>query len=165
MKSTPLHLDIAPTSRTLAGDLAVYLAALACFLALDACWLGLVGPRLYEPLRWLVAPRIDAAAAILFYLVYVGGLQAFVIQPALVARRVIVALRRGAGFGVVAYATYDLTNQATVRAWPWTVTLADLAWGCAASATAAGVVVALALAWKGRGESRGRAVGAATSAR
>jgi len=115
-----------------------YTAALVCFLALDTCWLTLMGPRLYRPaLAGLMAPDVDWLAAVLFYLVYIGGLLLFAIAPGRKERRVSVAGIYGAVFGLVAYATYDLTNQATLRDWPWTVTLADLAWGAFASAVAA----------------------------
>jgi len=115
-----------------------YMTALVCFLALDACWLTLMGPRLYRPaLAGLMAPDVDWIAAVLFYLVYIGGLLFFAIAPGRRTRRVSVAAKYGAVFGLVAYATYDLTNQATLREWPWTVTLADLAWGTFASSVAA----------------------------
>ena len=115
-----------------------YTAALVCFLALDTCWLTLMGPYLYRPaLSGLMAPNLDWIAAALFYLVYVGGLLVFAITPGREARRASVALKYGAGFGLVAYATYDLTNQATLRDWPWAITLADIAWGAFASSVAA----------------------------
>lgn len=120
--------------------LAAYLVALVAFLALDAVWLTLMGPRLYAPaLGPLLAPRVDWLAAVLFYLLYLVGLLVFAVAPALQAGRAGVAVGRGALFGLVAYATYDLTNQATMRGWPWAVTLADLAWGGLVSATACGV--------------------------
>jgi len=124
-----------PTARQL---LLAYLAALSCFLLLDACWLTLMGPRLYRPaLGTLMAAEVDWLAAGLFYPVYLLGLLAFAVMPALERSEPRVALRRGALLGFVAYATYDLTNQATLLGWPWSITLADLAWGTAASGSAA----------------------------
>ena len=121
-----------------------YVTALVCFLALDTCWLTLMGPRLYRPaLSGLMATSVDWMAAVLFYLVYIGGLLVFAITPARQARRATVALKFGALFGLVAYATYDLTNQATLRDWPWAITLADLAWGASASAVAAAAATLL----------------------
>jgi len=118
--------------------LLAYLVALAAFLLLDACWLGFMGPHLYRPaLRALMADDIDWLAAGLFYPVYLLGLLVFAIVPALQRGHPLAALRRGALLGCVAYATYDLTNQASLRGWPWAVTLADLAWGTAASGAAA----------------------------
>ena len=117
---------------------AAYLVASAAFLLLDACWLGTMGPRLYRPaLGDLMAADVDWLAAGLFYPVYLFGLLVFAIAPALERRAPGLALRRGALLGLVAYATYDLTNQATLRHWPWAITLADLTWGALASAVAA----------------------------
>jgi uncharacterized membrane protein len=126
MKSLPRPLFLA------------YLAALGCFLLLDACWLALMGQRLYRPaIGTLMAADVDWLAAALFYPVYVLGLLVFVVMPALERSDPGLALRRGALMGFVAYATYDLTNQATLLGWPWSVTVADLAWGAVASASAA----------------------------
>ena len=123
--------------------LAAYFVALVAFLSLDAVWLTLMGPRLYSPaLGPLLAPAVDWLAAVLFYLLYLIGLLVFAIAPALHAGRAGMAVARGALLGLVAYATYDLTNQATLRGWPWAVTLADLAWGSFVSATACGVAAA-----------------------
>ena len=117
--------------------IAAYLVALACFLALDACWLTLAGPRLYRPaLDPHLASAVDWRAAALFYALYIGGLLVFAIVPAIAARDAATGLRRGALLGLFAYATYDLTNQATMTGWPWAVTFADLAWGTFVSACA-----------------------------
>ena len=116
-----------------------YLATMAVFLALDAVWLSLMAARLYQPhIGHLMAPAVDWLAAALFYPLYILGLLVFAVRPALVAGRAASALRLGALFGLIAYATYDLTNQATLRDWSWTVTLADLAWGAFVSGSAAG---------------------------
>jgi uncharacterized membrane protein len=110
------------------------LVALAVFLALDAVWLTLMAQLLYRPaIGHLMREGFDLSAAALFYLVYGTGMVVFVIFP---ARRVQDALLRGALFGLVAYATYDLTNQATMKDWPWVVTLVDLAWGAFVTAMA-----------------------------
>lgn len=115
-----------------------WLAALAAFLALDAVWLTTMGPRLYTPhLGPLLRPDPDLVAAALFYLLYLSGLVAFAVAPAVGAASWTGAAARGAAFGLVAYATYDLTNQATLRGWPWAVTAADLAWGMVVSAAGA----------------------------
>jgi uncharacterized membrane protein len=128
-----------PTRRTLITG---YALTFAVFLALDACWLGLMGPRLYQPaLGALMAPQVDWRAAALFYPIYIGGLLYFAVLPALRARRAGLALCNGALFGFVAYATYDLTNQATLRDWPWLITLVDLVWGATVSGTAAWAAV------------------------
>ena len=115
-----------------------YGAALLSFLALDACWLSVMGPRLYQPaVGHLAAAQVDWLAAALFYLAYIGGLVYFAVGPALDARQTGLALRRGVLLGLMSYATYDLTNQATLRDWPWSITLVDMAWGGFASGLAA----------------------------
>ena len=104
------------------------------FLALDAAWLTWSGSRLYRPaIGHLMASTVDWPAAAMFYAVYIAGLLGFAVAPARGRRA---ALLRGALFGFVAYSTYDLTCQATMNGWPWTVTLVDLAWGTFASAAA-----------------------------
>lgn len=114
-----------------------YMAALACFLSLDACWLTLAGPHLYRPaLDPHLATAVDWRAAALFYALYIAGLVVFAITPAIAAKDAAIGLRRGGLLGTFAYATYDLTNQATLIDWPWSVTFADLAWGTFVSAIA-----------------------------
>ena len=119
-------------------ELLVYAAAFVAMLAPDAVWLGWAGPNLYRPaLGDLLAADFSAAPAILFYLLYVFGLVTL-------SRAATVPLTaaRAALYGLCAYGTYDLTNQATLRHWPTSLTLADLAWGTALSAFA-GLVAAL----------------------
>ncbi|GGF61151.1 membrane protein [Azorhizobium oxalatiphilum] len=112
-------------------------AALA-FLALDAVWLTAMGDRFYKPLMGGMALEgFRLAPAIAFYLIYVTGILVFAIQPAFGTGRWTTALLYGAAFGFCAYATYDLTNQATLKAWPLALTLVDLAWGTVLTACAA----------------------------
>ena len=115
-----------------------YLVATACFLAMDACWLSLMGPRFYAPaLKPLMAPEVGWLAAVLFYPAYIAGLIYFAVLPALESREPnTTALRRGSLLGLLAYATYDLTNQSTLLGWPWSVTVVDMAWGAVVSGTA-----------------------------
>lgn len=123
-----------PSARTW---ITAYLATLVCFLGLDALWIGTMTQLLYRPsLGPLLAPEVNWLAAVLFYAIYIGGLVYFAVAPALASANATVALRRGALLGLLAYATYDLTNQATLRDWPWVVTFADLAWGTFVSGTA-----------------------------
>jgi uncharacterized membrane protein len=97
------------------------------FLVLDFIWLTTAGDAIYRPrIGALLAERPDANAALLFYLVYWSGLDFFVLRRAASARD---ALTLGAAFGLVAYGTYDLTNQATLAGWSWTVTAIDMVWG------------------------------------
>jgi uncharacterized membrane protein len=120
---------------------AAYLAAGLAFAIIDAIWLTQIGPRLYRPaLDAVLADRFNLPAAVAFYLIYIAGIIALAVLPA--AREgagLSKAALNGAMLGFVAYATYDLTNQATLKVWSLKITLADIAWGtfltaCAASA-------------------------------
>ena len=115
-----------------------YVVTAVVLLGLDIVWLSLAGTWLYRPLLGpILRPDFDPVAAVLFYLIYVAGIVVFVIAPSLPQagwRRVAV---RGAFFGVVAYGSYDLTNQATLVHWPVIVTIPDLCWGAFLTATAA----------------------------
>jgi len=124
--------------------LLAYLAALFCFLLLDACWLTLTAARIYRvALGHLMADGIDWLPVAIFYPLYLAGLLAFAIAPALEQRRPLAALWRGALLGLVSYAAYDFTNQATLRNWPWIITAIDLAWGTFVSAATAWAAVRL----------------------
>ena len=126
------------------GRIAVaYIATAVVFLILDGGWLAVVGPRLYKPeIGSLLADKVRIAPAIVFYLIYIAGLVAFVVQPSLAAGWTR-ALIWGAAFGVVTYACYDLTCAATMRTWSMKVTVADIVWGGLASAAAAAAGVAI----------------------
>ncbi len=107
----------------------------AVFLALDAVWLTLMAQRLYRPaIGHLMREGFDVAAAGIFYVLYIAGVTLLAVLP---AQRLRGAWARGALFGLVAYGTYDLTNQATLQDWPWQVTLIDLAWGAWVTSTSA----------------------------
>lgn len=113
----------------------MYLITLGIFLAIDMVWLNLVARDFYRRhLGHLLARDFNILAALVFYALFVAGLLFFVISPALAAGSLWQALWAGAFFGLVTYATYDLTNMATVRDWPLVVTLVDLAWGSALGA-------------------------------
>lgn len=110
--------------------LKVYLLTFAGFLAMDMVWLVVVARGFYrERLGFLLSDQPNWWAAISFYLLFVVGLLVFVIVPAVEAGSLRRALLLGAFFGLVTYATYDLTNHATVKNWPWMVTLVDMTWG------------------------------------
>lgn len=134
---------------TLLQTLAAYGVAALVFLGLDAIWLSTMAARLYRPaIGHLLAPDFALAPAALFYLLYVAGIVAFAVAPALASGRALEALARGAALGLLAYATYDLTNQATLRAWPWHLTLADMAWGTFVTGAAAWAAAATVLRWR-----------------
>jgi uncharacterized membrane protein len=107
-----------------------YLIVLVVFFAVDLVWLGIIAKDLYAKyLGYLMAKSINWPAALIFYLIFILGLVVFVIQPALAEGSLIKGLGMAALFGLVTYATYDLTNLATLRDWPIVITLIDLAWG------------------------------------
>jgi uncharacterized membrane protein len=124
---------------------AAYLATLALFVLADMVWLGTMASRLYRPtLGDIALSGVNLPPAIIFYILYPIGLVVFAILPALKGGTVNMALFYGALFGFFTYATYDLTNQATLRNWTLQLTLVDVAWGSAlaAAAAAAGYAVA-----------------------
>lgn len=105
---------------------------------MDAVWIGWLARSVYQQgLGHLMAPQVNTVAALAFYLVYGIGLMVFVVAPYDRSARWGPTLRRGALFGFVAYAAYDLTNLATLRDWPVSVALMDMAWGSVASLAAA----------------------------
>ena len=127
--------------------LLAYAVAIALFLGMDAVWLSTMTERLYRPaLAQLMAPEVNWVAVALFYPGYLAGVLYFAVAPALAAGRAGVALRRGAWLGLMAYATYDLTNQATLKDWPWGLTAIDLAWGACVTGLSAWASAAVTLA-------------------
>ncbi|RZI64744.1 DUF2177 family protein [Variovorax guangxiensis] len=128
-----------------------YVSTAVVFLALDAVWLGTMADRLYRPaIGHLMADRFSLAPAVLFYLLYVAGAVVFAVMPALASGRWTTALGLGALLGLLAYATYDLTNQATLKDWSWTVTIADLCWGTFVTAVSAAAAARITMAFGGR---------------
>lgn len=119
---------------------ATYAAVIVAMGAVDAVWLTLAGERLYRAnIGELLAPDFRVAPAVLFYLIYVFGLVFLAVRPDDETQGIARAIAYGAVYGLCAYATYDLTNQATMKVWPTVVTVVDLAWGTVLSAFAAGV--------------------------
>jgi len=115
-----------------------YLGAGLSFAAIDAVWLTLMADRLYKPILGpIMAPKPDMKAAVAFYLISIAATVFLAIAPALKEGQWTRALINGAVLGFVCYATYDLTNQATLQNWSMKLTLIDLAWGTMLTATAA----------------------------
>ncbi|MFU8772254.1 MAG: DUF2177 family protein [Anaerolineales bacterium] len=108
----------------------LYLVILAAFLAIDLVWLGLVARRFYrKQLGFIMAAKTNWLAAISFYLLFNLGVLFFVVAPGLESGSLGTTLLRAALFGLITYATYDLTNLATLKDWPLIVTLVDILWG------------------------------------
>jgi uncharacterized membrane protein len=130
-----------------------YGAALVTIIVLDGLWLGLVAKDLYRSaLGGLMAEQVNWPAAAAFYLLYPIGLVVFVIRPEFDGGGYQSALLRGALFGLIAYATYDLTNLATLKGFPVKIAVLDMLWGAVVSALAAGIATAAA-SWIHSGRS------------
>ena len=120
-----------------------YLLTLLPFVVLDAFWLGVVAPSFYKSQIGLIMARNpNWLAAVIFYLLYIAGMVVFVTGREGTLQQ---AALRGALFGLTCYATYDLTNLATLEGWPIRVTVVDLCWGTFLSAA-----TALAAVWLGQ---------------
>ena len=126
--------------------LAAYGATAVVMLALDIAWLGFIAKSFYrKAIGHLMADPPNLVAAVVFYLLYPAGIMLFAVAPAAWAGMFLAptdipwtrAVLAGALFGFFAYATYDLTNLATLRGWPWRLALVDIVWGTALTAAAA----------------------------
>ncbi len=107
-----------------------YVLSFGVFLAIDIVWLGVIAKNLYrDQIGHLLADNFDLLAAFAFYIVFVVGVIVFSVRPGLNEESLTKTLMLAAFFGFVTYATYDLTNLATLKDWPLKVTIIDLAWG------------------------------------
>ena len=112
-----------------------YLLTTVVFFAIDMVWLGFVAKNIYQKyLGALLSETVNWAAAIIFYLIFIVGIFIFVINPAIEKQSVIRAIVLGTIFGFIAYATYDLTNYATLKGFPLNIVFIDLAWGAVLTA-------------------------------
>jgi len=116
--------------------LKLYFATLGVFFAVDMVWLGVISRTFYKKhLGFLMATDINWYAALLFYFLFILGILVFVVLPGLKENALPMTLVKAALFGLITYATYDLTNLATVRDWPLIITLVDLLWGMVLTTT------------------------------
>ena len=110
--------------------LKLYLLTIPVFFAIDMIWLGYAARNFYKTqLHDLLSPEVNWPAAFLFYFIYIVGILFFAVRPGLEAESFFKTCLLGALFGFFTYATYDLTNLATLRNWPITVVIVDIAWG------------------------------------
>jgi len=131
--------------------LALYGITTVVFFALDFMWLSTATSRIYQPyLGDLLSPKPNLAVAAVFYLFFVVGIVALAIVPGLKEGAIAGALWRGALLGSLAYATYDLTNLATIQGWAWQVSVIDIIWGTVLNTLVAGAGF-LAGRWLGLG--------------
>ena len=110
--------------------LKLYLATFLTFFAIDMLWLGWVARSFYRKyLGFLMAPAPNWLAAVIFYLLFILGILVFVVLPGLQEGSLKTTLIRAALYGLITYATYDLTNLATLKNWPVFLTVVDITWG------------------------------------
>ena len=130
--------------------LAAYVIALLLFVAMDITWLTTMGAALYRStLGDVLLPTVRIEPAIAFYLLFPLGIVVFGVAPALKAQSPLPALLYGGLFGLLAYATYDLTNHATLRNWALKLTVTDMIYGAVVVA-AISVLTYYVLQWFGR---------------
>lgn len=107
----------------------IYLVAVPIFFVIDLLWLGVIARGFYQTqLAGFLGP-VNWTAAVIFYLIFIAGILFFAVLPALEAQSLARAVLLGALFGFFTYATYDLTNLATLKDWPLTLVFVDIAWG------------------------------------
>jgi uncharacterized membrane protein len=130
----------------------LYLATLSIFVCIDLVWLGFIAKGFYRAeIGPLLAVKMNLPAAAAFYAIYAAGLVMFVVQPSLASGGWSRALMLGGLFGFIAYATYDLSNLATLRGWTLKLSMVDMVWGAVLSGfTAASAVIIVDRIW-GRG--------------
>jgi len=118
--------------------LVLYFATLTVFFVIDLIWLRLMNSRFYKPqLAELMSDKVNWLPAVLFYLLFIVSVLLLVVLPAVDHESWIRAMLLGGLLGMVAYATYDLSNLATIKNWPFVVTIVDILWGTILSAIVA----------------------------
>jgi uncharacterized membrane protein len=123
----------------------IYLATLIVLGILDFSWIGLIAKNFYKTQYGaLLSSHPVLWAAVAFYLLYAAGLTYFVILPALAGGSILRAALIGLFFGLIAYGTYDLTNQSLIPGYPVILTVVDMAWGAIAGGLVSTVVYLLA---------------------
>ena len=110
--------------------LKLYALTIPVFFVIDLIWLGLVAKNFYRSnLKLIISPEVNWLAAVVFYLIYISGILFFAVRPAIDSNSLGTAAALGALFGFFTYATYDLTNMATIKEWPLKIAVVDILWG------------------------------------
>jgi len=110
--------------------LLIFIITSVIFFAIDMVWLGLIAKNYYqEKIGFLMADKVNWVAALVFYVMYIGGILYFVILPSIDNGNWQTALLKGAILGMLCYGTYDLTNMATLKNWPYQLVIIDILWG------------------------------------
>lgn len=111
-------------------NLLIYGIATIVFFAIDMLWLGVIAKNLYrQKLGFILSDQVNWAAAFIFYFIYIAGILFFAVLPAIREANWQTALLNGALLGLMCYATYDLTNMATIKNWPLSIVVIDITWG------------------------------------
>lgn len=118
----------------------LFLISAVVFLIFDLFWLLVVSKKMYQQFIGHLMGEVQIAPAILFYIIYVIGVTIFVLIPGIEKNSLSYIILAGAFFGFVCYATYDLTNLATLKNWPITMTIIDLIWGASVTAVTSIIV-------------------------
>jgi uncharacterized membrane protein len=127
----------------------LFLISLPVFFALDMLWLGLIAKNFYaKNIGFMMKSQVNWTAAIIFYLIFLSGLTVFVIGPAVEKNNWKDALVFGSFFGLITYATFDLTNLALIKNWPLNVTIIDLIWGVVLSSSVSIITYFIAIKLK-----------------
>jgi uncharacterized membrane protein len=113
-----------------------FLVVAAAFAIIDAIWLKTMNPFYRRQIGDLMADKPNLGYAVVFYVIYIAGIVFFALRPALDGGSWLSAVGYGAALGAFAYATYDLTNAATLKTWPWQLVVVDILWGAALTALA-----------------------------
>ncbi len=122
----------------------IYIYTLIPLIVLDAIWLTLMGSHYRTWLSQVFAPSVSVIPIIIFYPLYALGIVFLVLRPAMQSGALWWhVLLMGMFLGLIAYGAYDLTNQATIKDWPWYVTVIDMAWGAVVTGAASGIAVLL----------------------
>lgn len=123
-----------------------YITTFIVFGAIDSVWLSTMTSLLYRPVMGdMLLPSFRLAPAVIFYLLYIGGLTLMAVRPALIAGGVGAAVRQGAAIGFMSYMTYDLTNHAVMKNWSTLLSVADIVWGTLLSGLASGLATWIVL--------------------
>lgn len=121
----------------------LYLVSIPVFVLIDLLWIGVIARGLYQSELGGLLGSINWTAAAFLYLILLAGLTYFAIAPGFFENSVMRAVILGAFFGFVVYATYDLTNFATLKSWPLKIVLIDMLWGAVLGGAVSGVAVFL----------------------
>jgi len=116
----------------------LYMLTFFVFLAIDFIWLNFIAKNLYaQKIGHLLAENPNLIPALIFYLIFVVGIIVFAVLPGYESKSLLKVILLGALFGCLTYSTYDLTNLATLKEWPVSVTIIDIIWGTSVSVVTA----------------------------